>query len=50
MQNTKKSTSSKAKTTRVSVEQRKTRRQQVLLAVVGIVVILAMILSLAVKY
>ena len=50
MQKKPQSTSSKAKTTRVSAEQKKVRRQQVFLAVVGIVVILAMILSLAVKY
>ncbi len=50
MQKKSQSTSSKAKTSRVSAEQKRTRRQQVFLAIVGIVVILAMILSLAVQY
>ena len=35
---------------RVSTQQKKIRRQQVFMAVIGIVVILAMVLALTMKY
>ena len=49
MQKNSQSTSNRAKTSRVSSRQRQIRRQQIILAVIGIVVILAMVLSLAMK-
>jgi predicted nucleic acid-binding Zn ribbon protein len=49
MPNKSQSTSGRGKTTRVSSRQRQTRWQQIILAIIGIVVILAMVLSLAMK-
>jgi hypothetical protein len=49
MQKNSRSTSNQAKATRASAQQRKLRRQQLFLGVVGIVVILAMVLALVVK-
>jgi hypothetical protein len=47
MQKKSQSTSNRAKTSRVSSRQRQIRWQQIILAIIGIVVILAMVLSLA---
>ena len=49
MQKKSQSTSRRANTSRVSPRQKQVRRQQVFLAVIGIVVILAMVLSLTMK-
>jgi hypothetical protein len=50
MPNKPESKTNRAKTPRVSTHQKKIRRQQVFLAVIGIVVILAMVLALVVNY
>jgi predicted nucleic acid-binding Zn ribbon protein len=50
MSNKNQTKSSRAQTPRVSTQQKKVRRQQVFLAVIGIVVILAMVLALVVNY
>jgi predicted nucleic acid-binding Zn ribbon protein len=50
MANKNQTKSSRAQTPRVSTQQKKVRRQQVFLAVIGIVVILAMVLALVVNY
>lgn len=49
MQKNSQSTSSRSITSRVSARQKQIRWQQIILAVIGIIVILAMVLSLAMK-
>jgi hypothetical protein len=49
MQNKSQSKSNRVKTSRVSPQQKQARRQQIFLAIIGIVVILAMVLSLAMQ-
>ena len=49
MQKKSQSTSTRGKTSRVTPRQKQTRWQQIILAAIGIIVILAMVLSLAMK-
>ena len=49
MQKKSQSKSSRSNTSRVSPRQKQVRRQQVVLAAIGIIVILAMVLSLTMK-
>jgi predicted nucleic acid-binding Zn ribbon protein len=50
MQKKSQSTKSRANTPRVSAQQKKARRQQLLISIIGIVVILAMVLALVATY